>query len=272
MEKESLGDQGLHSEQQFIKVRCPQCFKLFSVSSAEIVVAQPKFSCKSCQCKFWLSYPECLSQGEIIGFPLEWIEPQNDPPDNAEQQKEYFKPSSLVQGIEPAGFVLDCPKCATPYERGEKECKKCGVIFTKVFALQKETLQASKEVKSFWEKIIEEYENIDLHQKFVRQCLKEDYLDYASSKYRQILEVHPSDEVARKMTREIEALVSREVLLKSSEEKPKKTKRKIPFLALIIFLSTTVMVFGFFVPELRNLVGLGASTLFLTVAIKFWAR
>ena len=269
MEKESLRGQELVQTPQLIKVRCPECFKLYSVNSDEITEQKPKFACNSCQTKFWLAYPECLTQGEIIGFPLKWIKEPETSVNAAAQKEQVIEGAPEMQGIESVGFALDCPKCGESYKKGDVECRKCGVVFAKVQALQKDTVFAPKDIKSFWEQVIEHYDDKDMHQEFLRQCLKDDRLDYASSKYRQILEVQPSDEMALAMKNEIVALANVKIPEVSSVKK-KRSKRRIPFMGLVIFLSTAAMVFGYFIPEMRNLVGLGASTLFLALAIKYY--
>lgn len=55
-------------------MRCPECLKLYTADLEEITERHPKFQCQNCQMRFWVAYPESLDQGEILGYPLEWME------------------------------------------------------------------------------------------------------------------------------------------------------------------------------------------------------
>ena len=60
-----------------LRMRCPECLKLYFTDSHGITQRRPKFQCQSCKMKFWVAYPESLGEGEILGYPLDWIEPNN---------------------------------------------------------------------------------------------------------------------------------------------------------------------------------------------------
>ena len=46
------------------------------------------------------------------------------------------------------------------------------------------------------------------------------------------------------------------------------TRRKFPFILLVYFICGALMMAGWLVPEMRNLAGLGAAALFVTIALR----
>ena len=125
---------------ELIRVRCPQCFKLYSIESAEINEPKPKFECLDCKQRFWLPYPEALEQASgLIGFPLEWIE---------EKSEQEMAPEAVVNQepvVEQKPF--QCPNCSEPYAGGDTECKKCGIIFDKIEEV-KEKRKSPRQLKN----------------------------------------------------------------------------------------------------------------------------
>lgn len=247
-----------------IHVRCPDCYKLFAVNSSEIVDSKPRFKCTDCQTLFWIPYPESLNQQEILGFRLEWLEAPETPP---------------------TGEFL-CPKCQTPYSAGQAECHSCGIVFDKLKINDDPSpeIQSSPEIKDLWERVIQDYDKGEVHQKFVHRCQKEGCLDVAAAHYGQILSAHPGDERARKMSEQVRLLVEAHYTfpLKEREEASRvessahshreRDRRRLPLFALVLVLSALLMGAGFAIPELRNLVGFGASMLFLALALRYYIR
>jgi hypothetical protein len=61
-----------------VKVRCPECFKLFSIKVESMVESRPRFACTACSSQFWIPFPDCLAQDELLGFPVSWLEDKNE--------------------------------------------------------------------------------------------------------------------------------------------------------------------------------------------------
>ena len=278
MEKEILS-QG--TNQELIKVRCPQCFKLYNVRSESIQSKKPKFKCNECQEGFSLNYPECLGMDEVIGFADSWEEPL-DAPESPEDTKvkEVLEASvevkAAVEETEPTDTVHDAPqeetlpcvKCGALNPVSFKECQKCGIIFEKYQVKKDDPIgaKAPQKLKEIWQMVLNHYEDDDLHEEFLRQSRKANQLEFASSRYRKILEAQPNEEIAKRYINKIIALAS------IPAEKPikdeAKRKFRVPFTSLAMLLSAIVMFMGYMMPELRNLMGIGAAFLFITTAIR----
>jgi hypothetical protein len=277
-----------------IKVRCPDCYKLYNIRTQDIHVSQPKFKCTGCEKKFWIGYPEALEHPEgVIGFPLDWAEPQT-------AAEAAAQPEPIIQNFE-------CPKCQNLYLSHQKECMKCGLIFEKY--QQKElaenirkasrsedahpAIAQHKEIKDEWENVVQNFESFNSHQNFIRVCQKLEAIDYAVAKYSELNELCPQDQNVTKALRQCMALHSVQIdfenaRLKESSKRTGTTKnawlKKLnlsfdyPIIKTLLGIraSTAFVVFGLGIialglsqPHLRNLVGVGCSVAFLGFAMRF---
>ncbi len=299
----------LHSRLSSIKVRCPECFKLYLVKTEDIREPRPRFECLSCQTQFWIPFDENWAAEEILGFPLEWMQEESSqghstqdglesgldgrvqsatPEVSAEPSREDLTPqggehrkaSDISLKLEPE---FHCPKCERPYRAGDKECLGCGLIFTKFDWLKDQDsfqLSASPELKFLWREVIEDFVNESLHRKFLAACQKEENLPFAAAQYGRILEVQPEEPMAQSMTRALVALtaapLSREKSFVGSSQtvaSGRSAVRTLPwprFSSWIIFLSSMLIVMGYFLPAFRNMVGVGAALIFLSLALRFY--
>jgi len=248
-----------------IRVRCPQCFKLFSVPANSIQTKKPKFQCNQCYEYFSISFPECLGLEEVVGFAESW-----EKIDEETLVQEPLAEENAAASHEPVIVenVVPCIKCGASNALSAKECSSCGVIFEK-FREQQEDPYAAKapqKLKEIWHMVLKHYEDEDLHEEFLRQCRKSGELEFASSRYKKILDVTPHEALALKYRGKIIALAG------LSADKPikneAKRKFKVPFASLAMLLSAIVMFMGYFMPEYRNLMGIGAAFLFITTAIR----
>jgi len=237
---------------------------LYSVDAYSIKESRPRFNCNQCQKVFWISYPECLGNEEIIGFPEEWLP---TPQKSAQAIKTDSKKQTKVAN------GPKCTNCQTVNSPGAKECVSCGIILKKAEKKESDPLwfYASKEAKELWVKILDDYENHELHQEFLRQCRKSNQLEFATSRYSRILSTTPQDDIAKKYSLEILALAGM-AFSRAQDVGAQKKKVRLPFAFLIYFLCGAVIAAGYFLPGFRNLVGIGTSALFLTVAIKLYFR
>lgn len=240
---------------ELVRVRCPQCLKLYKVSSSSVQTKKPKFQCNQCNEHFSLSFPECLGLDEVVGFAECW--------ENEEKENESKNLPIIVKEEK-----IPCIKCGASNLVSATDCSHCGVIFKK-YREQKEdpfSAKAPQKLKEIWQMVTQHYEDEDLHEEFLRQCRKAGQLEFASSRYRKILDVKPQEVIAQKFKNKIVALVS------LATDKPikneSKRKFKVPFTSLAMLLSAIVMFMGYFIPEYRNLMGIGAAFLFITTAIR----
>lgn len=242
---------------QTVKVRCPQCFKLYAVKSTEIYETKPKFECQQCKARFWLAYPECLEQPEVMGFPVEWLETQ-------------VRSSVSTQ---PSIKTEKCPKCQVEHMVGQKECFHCGLIFEKYQAKEENRTNllppAHPDLSKHWSRVLENYENESRHLQFLKDCQKKKGLDYASYQYGRILEINPSDERAQAMKDMIVALTQTQ--LEAAPVKTEKVKAKWPRASTIaMMVGIVVILIGFSSAQFRNLIGFGTAILFLSLAIRYY--
>lgn len=262
-------DINISRRSELLRIRCPKCFKLYSVDSSELNEAKPKFECIDCQQKFWIPFPEALEQASgLIGFPLEWIE---------ESKEAEIAPEKVVNPepvIEQKPF--SCPNCKEPYAGGDVDCKSCGIIFDKFKEAKDRRNEpyATRELKELWDSVVESYEDFERHENFVGFAQAESSLTYANYKYRQILEVNPSDDLANRAIKMIDALLLARVE-KNIPIRPEPRKLNMPKLRIgtfIILLCGMVMAMGIVIPGARNLVGLGSAALFFVLALRYYFR
>lgn len=239
-----------------LRVRCPKCTKLYMVQMRDIHETRPRFECVSCHERFWISYPECLGAEEVTGLRID--------------QLEVKMPAAVVaaaEGLKPSED--NCPKCHKSLQAGMEDCPHCGVIPAKFLGLKTASrIQGSERLSVQWKKIIDDYENEDLHQQFIKISSMENNLAYASAQYAQLLKLIPHDERAAKMIREIEALVSVPIS-QTSKVRVYATKQKTPrWVQGALVVGAVVVAVGIFVPMLRQLTGFGAVLLFLGAGYK----
>lgn len=275
-----MNSSSLENQAAIIKVRCPSCFKLYAVDEAEIREARPQFSCVKCSKRFWFPYPECKDQKELLGFPLDWIQPLADlagePGQAAVSTQTATAQVKSSMGTSPGlaskSQTFNCPRCQAPYTTGDAECPKCGVVFAKLDFLENgKVVVASSALRKSWHQVMDQYDSIEAHRRFVQTCQKENNLPYASHQYRKLLEAHSGDEMALKMQKEIKALG--EVIHGATTVSRQSARRFFPRLTTLVMLMGGVLVgLGMMLPVARNLVGLGVAVVFFTVAADWFFR
>jgi uncharacterized Zn finger protein (UPF0148 family) len=201
-------------------------------------------------------------------------------------------------------LTYHCPKCAQPYVAGKAECSKCGLIFLKFQELEKNKSQRvieksfspSPELRELWEEVINNYENKETHQNFISAAWSENLLEYAGLKYKNILSILPSDEIALMANNEIQSLslvkfesytgnITKTDLALAEEDLGASMKstlnhkynfqipiHKFKITYLIYFFCGIVITTGMFMPHMRNLIGFGTSILFFVVALRYYFR
>jgi hypothetical protein len=276
---------------ELLRVHCPKCFKLYSVNPAQIKNSRPEFRCPSCLTHFWFSYDDAVKHKEVVGFvsyqasrgsvePMmttAGVEPQTAPSTSELRDQtqvnvdKVFKQSPSRNFKFQDGQAKDCPNCNKKVGLTATECMSCGIVFAKFKkeADEPNVPPTSADMKTMWEQVLEKYEDVELHNKFLQMGMAETNLAYCSSKYQTILNANPNDDIALAMKRKIIGTVESQML---PHPAPKTRKRKINPWNFVILGGTFLVVLGFAVPSMRNIVGVGASMIFLAVAFRAYSN
>lgn len=250
-----------------IKARCPACFKLYAIDAEEIQDSKPQFACSKCQTQFWFAFPEALEQKEVLGFPVEWLNPV---PAAAAGAVAPSSEGSVATDIVAAARMFNCPRCQAQYSAGDTECPKCGVVFSKLALVEDSpSIASSPALRRLWHQVMDSYEKPEMHRKFIQTAQREGNLLFASHQYRRLLNAHSGDETALKMQREIVALTEAVQGVASSSISFKPMKLMPRMTTVILMCGGGLIAFGFMVPAARNVIGLGVALVFFTMAARW---
>ncbi len=255
-----------------LKIRCPKCLKLYAVNRAEMHETRPKFQCRACHEKFWVTAVDVAKNDEeVMGFPMDWLATTVDAPAVLDDR------------------AYSCPKCGEPYSAGQHECTKCGLVFIKFVernlveqkTIPDEGISAPSEVKQAWDEVVARYDESSVHNKFIELANRYDCLDYAAKRYATILETCPGDDRAAKAQQEIIALTTTRFESRTLPEKDASSNwferidlfmRGMRFTSLVLILCGIVITMGVLLPSERNLVGIGSSVLFFILTLRYYFR
>lgn len=247
-----------HASHESMRVRCPQCRKLYLVQYSDIKEARPRFECVQCHERFWLSIPEMDLSGEITGIPVQMKEVPS-----AQKPK---RTVTATRNSEP------CPKCFKLVAPGTAECPHCGVLINKVkeLAFTEITVPHSEALSTAWKKVVADYGNEAVHDEFMRLAQHESNLGFAATQYNQMQSLMPSDETTLKRLQEVQALGS--VMIPTPGRKRKlggdpSRLWQIPLMAAVLMI-----IVGMVIPMFRNMVGVGAAFFFLALAFQIQFR
>jgi hypothetical protein len=244
-------------------VRCPSCNKLFRIDSREIKSSSPHFDCTVCKTRFSFDFPpENVNRIET----------------RVVSQKDTFQLTDSVDQ-EAIPELRKCPKCGSLNPRLSKECLKCGVIFERVENLPAEdaTLGAIPSLVKAWQDLMSDYDNLKKHVAFVDRCEDLHALPFALKKYQSLKEAQPQDDLAQKM---LHRVLLRNIKTKaettSSYQRVKtllsqvnwvRVRKLAPFVIAAFFI-----LVGLSSGTTRNMVGVGAAILFLTLGLRVFLR
>lgn len=241
-----------------LKIRCPSCAKLYEVGSSDIQSEMPLFQCLSCQTHFSFEYPP-KDQNQVLCFAVD-IQKTNSEGmvthqiANAEQQE----------------MSKECPKCGALNGRKSKECYSCHVLFERLEGLPKDTtLKAQPSLVKKWKNLLDNFEDENLHDDFIRTCNQLDALRFASFKYEELRLAQGGDSQCDRMLARINSLLmvnlsQKSLPSKSESEKPKWQKYLYwgPF-----GLSALLMLLGMVNLGHRNLIGVGVALAFMSAGL-----
>lgn len=243
------------SSAESLRVRCPNCRKLYLVQYADIQEAKPRFECVQCHTRFWLALGDMDFKSEIFGIPVQQKAPPPAPRARVSERKE-----------------SPCPKCFKLNATGATECEHCGVVIEKYrgsLDFTEPVPTHSRTLEQLWRRVIADYPNPEIHNEFIRACQRENNLAFAGAQYAQMRKLMPTDEETSRRLKEIQAQGA--VLMPPLSEKP--VQRIYPRLWQVpLFVSTVMITVGSALPVFRNMVGVGAAILFIAVAMHLQMR
>ena len=224
-----------------IRFRCPTCSKLYSSNAKAIFVEKPQFKCTSCDSDFYIVLNEALNNSEVVGYK--------------------FIPE-MTKSVEPEAPVEESsPKVKVNIEDVDWSLVEDDVDFKKVEAPKLKSLDVR------WSMVMDSYNDKGVHKDFINASKAEDNVEFAKSKYSDILKNNPFDEVARSCFNLIEIEEQTKILLEQESEKGE-MKRSF-WSAIIVATGVLFIVLGLFViPEHQRLAGLGLGLVVFTFALK----
>jgi hypothetical protein len=242
-----------------LRVRCPQCRKLYLVQFNDIQEAKPRFECVQCHSRFWLSVPDMDLSGEVAGLPLQMRE----------------VPVSARSSSAALNVKRDpCPKCFKPIETGRTECTHCGVVLEKFRHAALNFTDGipphSATLAALWKRLVGDYSDEGVHSEFIRACTRERNLTFAAAQYSAMAKLMPTDETTSRRLKEVQALG---LAMLPSVDRKLKVPPSYPRLWQVPLMGATlVMIVGMVLPVFRNLVGVGAVLAFLAFALRIHFR
>ena len=240
----------------FVQLRCPGCHKLYRIDTRDLKSNSPHFDCVSCHLSFTVE-PDSEDTRALKTKTLGHVQ---------------FSSLSQLNFIEKAEGLKKCPKCETFNPRLVEECRKCGVLFGQIENLPLDSkLGAFPSLMKAWQDLMADYQNMTKHLAFIDRCEELQSIPFALKKYQDLKEAQPSDDIAQKMFHRI--------LLRSFARKAEAVARPSfqalkeqvnwPRMARLspLALSGALILAGSVHADLRNLIGIGVSVLFMTVGL-----
>jgi len=244
-----------HSLNQEV-VHCPHCDRSYLILLSDLLEEANRFVCKSCTKEFWLRRSDFLAaSGEFSGISSE----------------EYL-----------GAPKEKCPKCGEAVGRLDEACGSCGVVGSKYLAMKDSGpyLKVNPKLKGLWIRVLNHYNDDQIHNEFISECLKENQLRYASSQYKQMKDVIGEDEKVLEALRKIQTLTEIYFQEKSPEGEAKTrstSSRSLPSSLFrweigLLGAGAICILSGLASPMARNLIGLGVVLIALPILMKVFFR
>jgi len=266
-------------------VRCPKCSKLYEVSEGDVQSHNPQFDCISCSSRFSFTYP-IENPNNVATFLVQVsaeAEAEAESARTFQQELEAQSFAALQQEIEKTAEKTSthtCPKCGAINEKKSDECYSCHVIFSRLEQLPLDpTLKAQPSLVRKWKNLVLNFDNLSLHEDFLKSCHQLDALRFAILKYEELKSAQGgSDEVCERMIFKAHGLLQVTLSGKAAGDlnfKPTPAATRHKWHRYILWgplaVSILMMVIGYFSLSLRNLVGAGVAVMLLTFGlIIFW--
>lgn len=160
-----------------------------------------------------------------------------------------------------------CPNCGKPKIPNSLDCPSCGVVFAKLGDRLDEGPQnfASEEFHELWANLIQDYNNMSLHEEFIQFCMSKNKLTFASQQYRKMLEVNPHDELAKKMQNRIISLAS--IHFMTLERPTADSEDKKSTLSAILFIGSVLIVIGWKIEKWASVLYIGIILIVVSILL-----
>ncbi|MFH2001133.1 MAG: hypothetical protein ABIK28_15735 [Planctomycetota bacterium] len=161
-----------------MKVQCPHCREIIEMERFSTSDEGLRFVCSDCHEQNFLQNPcrvACKAVAEVHGSDLRKTETPKPSPEPSSAPAKRFKE------FEGGEDEVVCPKCGHA-QTDHEACHCCGLSFT-LFDPGK-LPPDPREAARLWESVLEQPDDLGLHDRFVEACNKADRLDYAHRKYR----------------------------------------------------------------------------------------
>lgn len=244
----------------FLRVRCPSCEKLYKIDTRDVRSSEPHFECFVCQSVFGFQYPT----EKPLDVPAKLI-------------RQSLAPLPEKKDLRPMD-VKSCPKCLAMNAKGSKECRQCGVIFARLKDLPLDSkMGALPSLVKAWQDLMSDYGNLAKHLKFVNRCEDLQAVPFALKKYQELKEAQPQDEIAQEMLHRVlmrrfavgADLVAEHPTVKAIAERINwiRLRKLAPWL-----ISIALITVGLTEPDAKNIAGIGASILFITLGVHIFLK
>lgn len=235
-----------------VHVNCPECQKLFRVDTGTLSSGQARFQCTSCDGLFAFNWPQ--------------------PPEVTVVRAQILEDGELPREdkTKPVGSQT-CFRCSEKCSESFTECPHCGVIFNKIKKIRppEPVIHAdSLEITQGWEAVRTSYANEKKHEEFILACLVRDNLAFASSQYRAILLVNPSEPMALKMQNRIVELATTRYV--PTQGLGPRERRRFSAVQVITGLGGLFIILGITFPAARSLIAIGSSFIAFALLFQFW--
>lgn len=246
------------------KINCPHCQKQYLIFLKDLHEEANRFVCKACMKDFWLRRSDFEQSARSTTVAVE-------PPPVATKSEEYI------------GKIDEkCPKCGGPVQNLEQACGSCGVIGRKYLALRESTpyLRVSESLRALWKRVLNHYEDDQIHHEFLSQCLKEKQLRYAALNYKQVQDVLGADQTALEMIAKIQNLTALELEKQKAAQMgaspaaaPSSPVKKFVRWEFFFFgIGALCVLTGLASPLVRNLISLGVMFFAMPFLIKMFLK
>ncbi len=244
----------------FLRVRCPACEKLYRIDTRDVKSSEPHFECLVCQSVFGFEYPTPTP----LDVPAKMIRRSQVPLEG----KVDHRPMD----------VKTCPKCVALNARGSAECRHCGVIFSRLNDLPLDSkMGALPSLVKAWQDLMSDYGNLTKHLNFVSRCEDLQAVPYALKKYQDLKEAQPHDPMAQEMLHRVlmrrfavgAGLVKDHPAMQAVVNRINwiRLRKLAPWL-----ISVALITLGLTHPDAKNLAGIGASILFITLGLHLFLK
>ena len=254
---QSGGSQNLRAE---LRLRCPGCYKLYTLDPRIVYVKRPEFNCSQCNQKFWISFPEALEHSEVVAFPVEWHKDFKSEIETEQVVEETLDPTI----VEKISEDITTSTGSSSLEE-ISNMRKVGFIDDYNGEVSSEHWFLEKS----WEKVLNNYDVKSSHKEFIQLVKSKKELDFAYNKYKDFCEVNAHDPIAKEMRTYVEKLIQdqsiQDGLLDKKAAGLRRYRRLLPWVSMLI--AGGCIALGFMNEGLSDLAGIGFGLIFLTGAL-----